>query len=101
MSVPSVYNAWVDKWQRTMDERFYEWDRVFVDIAKQTTGASSQTPYGDQTADAQPEIYLWCNCCLRTYRKIRIRDCHRRRKGESSQRPEVGSYIFAGFSKEQ
>lgn len=72
-----------------------------MDIAKQTTGVPSQTPYGEHTTNAHPEVYLWRNCCLQTYRKTRIRDCHRRRKGESSQRPEVGSYIFAGFSKEQ
>jgi hypothetical protein len=97
-SVPSAYGAWFEKWQRTTDPRFYNAENVFVDIAKQITAPSSTGPYGEYD-DPNPEVYMWRDCCMKTYLKARRRECHRHRKGEPSSSPAVARYPFASCDK--
>lgn len=60
-----------DKQQRrqndTTDDQFYNKDRAFVDLAKQTTLSDTALLYNTIPDDCEAEVYLWKTCCLKVY----------------------------------
>jgi len=67
----AAYEGWAQSWSQATDSQFYNKDRTFVDLAKQTTSEDSALPYDQIPADHEAEVFLWKRCCLDTYTKTR------------------------------
>jgi hypothetical protein len=67
----AAYEGWVKSWSQATDPQFYNKDRTFVDLAKQTTSEDSALPYDQIPEDHEAEVFLWKKCCLDAYAKRR------------------------------
>jgi hypothetical protein len=67
-----AYESWAQSWSQATDPQFYNQDRTFVDLAKQTTSEDSALPYDQIPADHEAEVFLWKRCCLEAYKQTRI-----------------------------
>jgi hypothetical protein len=92
--LPRAYKGWLKTWKNGTDERFYSKNDTFIDIAKQTTSLDSTIPFEPLPLhhDKEAEVYLWRNCCLKSYLQERHRHCHRKGEGIG-----VATYPFATF----
>lgn len=61
-SFPAVSEAFLEHWDRCIDDAFLDPARVFVDLGKQVTAASTALPLDDITRPAS--TFLYRNCCL-------------------------------------
>lgn len=94
------YTMWDNATDIGRDEPHYDWDKVYVDIAKQTTGRDSSIAAG---TEGTPEVYLWRRCCLASYVKIRTRKCwpmnlskkQRKKRFNCPQAPKAQYYRWA------
>ncbi|KFZ11857.1 hypothetical protein V501_04537 [Pseudogymnoascus sp. VKM F-4519 (FW-2642)] len=72
-SLTEMYDSWHRRWTEATDEHFYNKDRSYVDLAKQTTSGDSALPYDSIPDDHEAEVYLWKTCGLEGYQKSRMR----------------------------
>ncbi|KFZ15728.1 hypothetical protein V502_05438 [Pseudogymnoascus sp. VKM F-4520 (FW-2644)] len=71
VSLTDMYDSWQRRWTDATDEQFYNKDRAYVDLAKQTTSDDSALPYDTIPDDHEAEVFLWKTCCLEAYRRTR------------------------------
>jgi hypothetical protein len=55
----AAYEGWEHSWSQATNPQFYNKDRTFVDLAKQTTSKDSALPYDEIPADQEAEVFLW------------------------------------------
>jgi hypothetical protein len=67
----AAYEGWEQSWSQTTDPQFYNKDRTFIDLAKQTTSEDSALPYDQIPEDHDAEVFLWKKCCLDAYARTR------------------------------
>ena len=67
----AAYNMWERRWSEATDPDFYNKDRTYVDLAKQTTSEDSALPYDQIPDDHEAETFLWRKCCLDAYSRTR------------------------------
>ena len=65
----AAYEGWEHSWSQAIDLQFYNKDRTFVDLAKQTTSEDSALPYDQIPENHETEVFLWKKCCLDIYTK--------------------------------
>ena len=70
-SLTAAFDSWEAQWSRATDPQFYNKDRTFVDLAKQTTSEDHALPYDNIPDNHEAEVYLWKKCCLDAYAKTR------------------------------
>lgn len=58
-SPPEIYAHWQERWNYVTDARFYERQRIYVDLGKQTTAQS--------LIGSEAEVFLNRSCCANTY----------------------------------
>jgi hypothetical protein len=63
----TAYEGWEHLWSAATNSEYYNKDRTFVDIAKQTTSEDSALPYDQIPDDHEAEVFLWKKCCLDAY----------------------------------
>ena len=66
-----AYEGWEHSWSQATDPQFYNKDRTFVDLAKQTTSEDSALPYEHIPENHEAEVFLWRKCCLDAYAETR------------------------------
>jgi hypothetical protein len=66
-----AYEEWGRLWSAATNSEYYNKDRTFVDLAKQTTSEDSALPYDSISDDHEAEVFLWKKCCLDAYAKTR------------------------------
>jgi hypothetical protein len=66
-----AYDGWEHSWSQATDPQFYNKDRTFVDLAKQTTSEDSALPGDHIPENHEAEVFLWKKCCLDAYAKTR------------------------------
>ncbi|KFY09998.1 hypothetical protein V491_07848 [Pseudogymnoascus sp. VKM F-3775] len=71
IGLAEMYDKWQRRWNDATDDQFYNKDRAFVDLAKQTTSSDTALPYDKIPDDREAEVYLWKTCCLEAYRRTR------------------------------
>jgi hypothetical protein len=67
----TAYEGWEHSWSQATEPQFYNKDRTFVDLAKQTTSEDSALPYDQIPENHEAEVFLWKKCCLDAYAKTR------------------------------
>jgi hypothetical protein len=70
-SLTAAFDSWKAQWSSATDPQFYNKDRTFVDLAKQTTSEDHALPYDRVPDNHEAEVYLWKKCCLDAYSKTR------------------------------
>lgn len=66
-----AYDRWFSLWSQATDARFYNQDRTFIDLAKQTTSEDSTHLESQALETHEAEVYLWKKCCLDAYSQTR------------------------------
>jgi hypothetical protein len=67
----TTYEKWQRAWSQATNPEYYNQDRTFVDLAKQTTSEDSALPYDQIPDDHEAEVFLWKKCCLDAYARTR------------------------------
>ena len=67
-----MYDSWKQRWSEVTDPQFYNPDRTYVDLAKQTTSEDSALPGDPIHEDHEAEVFLWKKCCMDAYSQTRI-----------------------------
>ncbi len=72
ISLTEMYDRWELRWSAAADEQFYNKDRTYVNLAKQTTSEDSALPFDQLPTDHEAEVFLWRRCCLDAYSQTRM-----------------------------
>ena len=67
----TAYESWERSWSKATDPQFYNKDRTYIDLAKQTTSEDSALPYDHIPENHEAEVFLWRRCCLDAYAETR------------------------------
>ncbi len=70
-SLTKIYNIQDKRQSSVTDPQFYNKNRTFVDLAKQTTSEDTALPYDYIPEGHKAEVFLWKRCCLEAYTKTR------------------------------
>ncbi|KFY82520.1 hypothetical protein V500_10489 [Pseudogymnoascus sp. VKM F-4518 (FW-2643)] len=73
IGLAEMYDRWQTRWSDATDEQFYNKDRAFVDLAKQTTSGDTALPYDTVPDNHEAEVY-----CRRRAASKRIGEPRRR-----------------------
>lgn len=71
IGLTEMYDRWEQRWSAAADEQFYNKDRTYVDLAKQTTSEDSALPFDELPDGHEAEVFLWKKCCLDAYSQTR------------------------------
>ena len=71
IGLTEMYDKWEQRWAAAVDEQFFNKNRTYVDLAKQTTSEDSALPFDRLSASHEAEVFLWKRCCLDAYAQTR------------------------------
>ncbi len=70
-SLTKIYNIQDERQSSVTDPQFYNKNRTFVDLAKQTTLEDTALPYDHIPKGYEVEVFLQKRCCFEVYTKMR------------------------------
>ncbi len=68
-SLTKIYNIQDKRQSSIIDPQFYNKDRIFVDLVKQTTLEDAALPYDHIPKEHEVEVFLQKRCYLKAYSK--------------------------------